>query len=322
MKRAALVLAAILCLFLPYSSLWAAPTTAGDAETVVQGWLQLDPQPLGASLGQEVSRVQTFTNDQGDIIYYVVYLRPAGFVVVSADDLVEPIIAFAAEGMYDPAPESPLGALVTGDLNPRVQAARETPVASALSLQAASKTQQKWGDLLSRAQKSMGKIEALSAPPICTGGPSDIRVAPFTETRWGQGNVKGGTLPCYNFYTPQADDTGYVRWGPDNGKEKSSNNYPCGCVAAAMAQLMYYYKHPATDVGIEVCDVNVVIGTVAGFEVCAQISRSMRRRRIRWSLPLERHGIDTRPQYFGRSASCHWCALLRCRSLGRNDVRT
>ena len=55
----------------------------------------------------------------------MVYLNPAGFVIVSADDMVEPIIGFLPEGQYDPSPDNPLGAMVSQDLPGRVLAARQ-----------------------------------------------------------------------------------------------------------------------------------------------------------------------------------------------------
>lgn len=74
-----------------------------------------------------------------EAIYYVVYLQPSGFVIVSTDDLVEPIIAFAGTGTYDPAPGNPLGALVTKDLKGRIDAVRSTFVPLAIAPQAAVK---------------------------------------------------------------------------------------------------------------------------------------------------------------------------------------
>jgi len=46
----------------------------------------------------------------------VVYLDPEGFVIVAADDLIEPIIGFAPRGQFDPSTKNPLGALVSNDL--------------------------------------------------------------------------------------------------------------------------------------------------------------------------------------------------------------
>jgi len=114
MKRKNIIFtSALVVLQLCCSSLWALPTTAYEAEMVVTGWLKADAKPLDTDLGREVVTVETFTDDYGEPVYYIVYLNPSGFVIVSADDLVEPIIGFADDGAYDPSLENPLGALVT-----------------------------------------------------------------------------------------------------------------------------------------------------------------------------------------------------------------
>lgn len=52
----------------------------------------------------------------------------------------------------------------------------------------------------------------------------DVRVDPLTTSKWGQGT--NGKRGCYNYYTP-----GYS---------------VCGCVATAMAQVMYHHRYPAS----------------------------------------------------------------------------
>ncbi len=54
----------------------------------------------------------------------------------------------------------------------------------------------------------------------------DVRVDPLTTSKWGQGT--NGIRGCYNYYTP-----GYS---------------VCGCVATAMAQVMYHHRYPTTNV--------------------------------------------------------------------------
>jgi hypothetical protein len=71
-----------------------------------------------------ITRVDSFTDAKGEVIYHIVYLHPSGFVIVPADDLIEPIIGFAGAGHYDLSLDNPLGALVTQDLNARVAAVR------------------------------------------------------------------------------------------------------------------------------------------------------------------------------------------------------
>ena len=221
-KRSQIILTALFALLaLCCSCLLARPTTEYEAEMVVKGWLTADPQPLDTKIGQQVRRVETFTNAGGETVYYIVYLHPSGFVIVSADDLVEPIIGFVAEGTYDPSPNNPLGALVTNDLKGRIAIVRSTfnlqamAEAEELSL---TDTQRKWSSFIRLAETPKDSIRLMGLPSIC-----DVRVAPLTMTKWGQSKDKCGSY-CYNYYTP--------------------NHYPSGCVATAMAQLMRYYEYP------------------------------------------------------------------------------
>ena len=93
-----------------------APTSAAHAQAVVAGWLRLDGRPLGAALGPRVGEAQSFLADPQEALYHVVSLAPSGFVIVAGNDQIEPIIAFAPAGRFDPSPQNPLYALVNGDL--------------------------------------------------------------------------------------------------------------------------------------------------------------------------------------------------------------
>jgi hypothetical protein len=175
-----------------------------------------------------VQRVDTFNDQAGDPVYYVVYLEPSGFVIVAADDLVEPIVGFASAGHFDSSANNPLGALVGSDLSARVAFARQAgpAPADANALQAQAKWQQ---------------LAPLDGGPVITPKGittvSDVRIAPMTQTTWDQQTATGaGSAACYNYYTPP-----YA--------SGSTANYPAGCVATAMSQLMRYYQFPSTGVG-------------------------------------------------------------------------
>ena len=73
----------------------------------------------------------------------------------------------------------------------------------------------KWNRLLGKSGGLLRASQGISSV-------SDIRVAPLVKSKWNQGNVGGS--PCYNYYTP--------------------NNYVCGCVATAGAQIMRYFRYP------------------------------------------------------------------------------
>ena len=231
----------ILVILLSCSHLWALPTTAYDAEKVVAGWLRADPQPLDTALGKRVTSVETFTNDDGEPIYHIVYLHPCGFVIVAADDQVEPIVGFADDGTYDPTPDNPLRELATHDLNGRIAAVRRPfdPLATT-GRSEETKARNKWDNLIYLATASNDEMKLMGMPPIIDGHPSDLRVAPLLKSLWGQTCCDGpGGQPraCYNYFTPQF----LARISFIEGDE---NNYPCGCVATTMAQIMQYHRHP------------------------------------------------------------------------------
>ena len=240
MKRANLItLAALFALLgLCCSCLWARPTTADEAEKVVTGWLKADPKPLGMSLGRQVRNVDTFTDDRGEPLYYIVYLHPSGFVIVSADDRVEPIIGFVQGDSFDPSPENPLGALVTNDLNGRIAAVRTGGGLRIMSEEAlGGDMRAKWRHLIDLAsvRKDGVTMMASSIPSI-----SDVRVGPLVKSKWAQATVSTNcALACYNYYTP-----------PFTTLDGDPSNYPCGCPATAMAQFMRYHEYPITGIGV------------------------------------------------------------------------
>jgi hypothetical protein len=242
MKRVIIFVTVILVVLQLSSSLWALPTTAYDAEMVVTGWLKVNPKPLGSELGRQVMGVETFTDDHGRPIYYVVYLQPSGFVIVSADDLVGPIIAFSSNGTYDPAPESPLKSLVTRDLKSRIAAVRSTFIPMAITPQAAvSETQEKWDYLIGLAEVSNGRYEPMAIAPICDANLSDLRVPPLAQSKWGQSNYYDSNdqpRACYNYCTPQLINN------KGSFVEGDVDNYPVGCVAVAVAQFLLSQRYP------------------------------------------------------------------------------
>lgn len=211
-----------------------------QAERTVAGWLRCNPAPMGIALGHQVKRTEVFHDNLGLPLYYAVYLEPSGFVIVPADDQIEPIIAFVFQGSYDPSPDNPLGALVSSDMLARITHVRNLSTSQnqqvplkkigknqASFLLASSKARQKWVML----QDTVDDYTTMELGTI-----SDVRVDPLVQSKWGQGAILiwvGGNpvfLPTFNYYTP----------GP---------NHVCGCVATAMAQLMRFHEYPTAGVG-------------------------------------------------------------------------
>lgn len=224
--RKGIVFAAALLLLSVYCSrLSARPTTAAEAGKVVTGWLKADVCPLGTVLGRHIKQVETFTDGAGEPIYYVVYLQPSGFVIVSADDSVEPIIAFSDDSAYDPSPANPLGALVGQDLRERVVTARlGSPLKAKTRKPTPAEHRNKWNKFTVGAEASDDTLTFFGMV-----SPSNVCVGPLLQSKWGQSYACSNT--CYNYYTP--------------------DNYRCGCTATAMAQLIRYHQHPSAGIGMQ-----------------------------------------------------------------------
>ena len=145
-------------------------------------------------------------------------------MIVSADDLVEPVIGFVkGNGSYDPSEETILGALVSRDLPGRAEIARKVQKdldSGKVMATDAAETKDKWNQLKLKADEPL--------LPMGLGGISDVRVSPLVQSKWDQAEVDGS--PCYNYYTP--------------------NNYVCGCVATAFAQQLRYFQYPTAGIGV------------------------------------------------------------------------
>jgi len=219
----------------------AAEVTAAQAQAAVDAWLQ-DDAALGCALGRAAESTRTCTATNG-APFHVVKLAGGGFVVTSADTTVEPIIAFSDDDDLIESEENPLWTLLTRDLALRMaDAAAASGTKGRLKLSATSSgnsaNEAKWNRLLG---KSSGLLRASQGVSFV----SDVRVAPLVQSKWGQSKnsmYSNRGEKCYNYYTP--------------------NNYVCGCVATAMAQIMRYHRYPASVTAqSRTCKVDGVSGT-------------------------------------------------------------
>ncbi len=218
------------------SGAWAMPTTEDDARNAAVNWLSQEAQPMGSPMGRHVKNVQTFADETGAPAYYVVYLQPSGLIFLPADDQVDPIIGFVSDATsYDPSSDNPLGALVNRDIPGRVARVRGTETADAPM----AKAKNKWNRLAGLVSSSEG---AGADSPLSSV--SDVRVAPFVQSRWDQAGADGSNpnptcnFPCYNYYNPPY------------GSGNPANNYVCGCTATAMAQVIRYFQYPSAGIGV------------------------------------------------------------------------
>lgn len=208
------VAALLALLALPWQA-QAAPVSAEEAQTAVRNLLSRGPKPMDANIGQTVSRARTFKGGADEALFHVVNLEEGGFVVTSADTGIMPIIAIAEGDDLVESEENHLWVLLNRDLPQRMEALNAGARFAAQGMRdddegRAPDPEQQWASLLARFQPLAAGLSSIS----------DVRVAPLVQSKWNQGAVGGKTV--YNYYTP--------------------NNYPCGCVATAGAQIMRYHQ--------------------------------------------------------------------------------
>lgn len=257
-KRLVAGLVLQMALFLGVSA-WAAPVGTNDAARAVRAWVRRGGA-LGARLGTGVASVSVQTTTNG-LSFYAVATRGGGTVFTSADDTLEPILAFtsdptAAEAARDP--RSPLHALLSRDVIGRT-AAQEQNAAPRLTTSSARKANPKWAALLAESRR----LTTSAATPPHVESVGDLRVPPLVQTKWDQTTDLQGNY-CYNYYTP--------------------NHYYSGCAATAMAQIMRYHRWPTASCTsvTNVCwvdDVPVEAPTLGGVYAWA-------------NMPLEPRGKD------------------------------
>lgn len=227
----------------------AGEVTPEQAQTAVENWINGGPERMGARFGSsQAESMDTDRNEAGRALFHAVNLEGGGFVVVSGDTRLAPIVAFSDRGRYDGNAASPLYALLHKNLTGAVAALEDSAAASGLLAAGEGDTDPyaeamaEWNALLygSSATPLLGDTGVESI--------SDVRVPQLLKTEWGQegGWSNGGYGPDY---LPVFDYYIYSNLGVDMGAiVEDDNNIPCGCVATAGAQLMYFWKFPTASI--------------------------------------------------------------------------
>lgn len=142
----------------------------------------------------------------GTTYFYVFNTSSAGFVMVSADDIVTPILGYSDEGAFDPnnIPQNTTKWLE--DYKSQIRYAIENGVAATAEIST------EWQDLIV-GKNTNGSARGTNA------------VSPLIQTKWDQS-------PNYNALCPYDNQYG--------------QRTITGCVATAMAQVMKYWNYPAS----------------------------------------------------------------------------
>ncbi len=149
-------------------------------------------------------------SENENTLYYVFNFSNDGFVIVAADNVVQPVLGYSYEGKYNDKDRSPEFIDWMGIYKQQIKYAIISNVPSTAEIDAA------WDHLNVSSDEFSSEKEIMD-------------VTPLLNTTWDQG-------ACYNNLCP-VDTAG------------SGGHVWVGCVATAMGQVMNYYRYPTTGQG-------------------------------------------------------------------------
>jgi hypothetical protein len=189
----------------------------------------LKGETVDATTGEQLKEVLDYTaypNSTNPSLYIINY-KGGGFVVIPADKRVEPVLAFSDKGYFPVSAQLPDGVsnwLNVGDKNMQLLRKNTT-------LHSPTMVKNLWTELKVPVLNNSGKTidVAQPPPPPCEPTYSSQQVGPLLQTAWAQGIPynQNANIPLGNYFYGSGRD-------------------PVGCVATAMAQVMYYWKYPAS----------------------------------------------------------------------------
>ena len=193
-----------------------------EAEKAARVWVGLENLKRNQRLTQTdlVFNALYPLNYQGEKIGYLVKLHPQGFILIPALTELSPVAFVAYEGDFDQVRDHPfLMAVQERLLMTRKRLGYSQgktllagqPTVESPEVAQIEKNEASWNLLLDEASLIKDTLGSGEMPPLLT-------------SKWSQWDP-------YNLYVPDPV------------------TIPTGCVATAMAQIMYYWKHPATGIG-------------------------------------------------------------------------
>lgn len=156
----------------------------------------------------------TELDENGDAVFYQFSIKGQGFILVSANDAVDPILAYSVTNSFD----KNLPVYAVSAYREEIKAAKNTVNPTALKA---------WNKL----------VNSQSTREIIGQYISD-EVEPFVTSMWNQGHY-------FNYLCPAQEDASQHQYESLD----CDNHVPAGCVATAMSQVMFYYRYPEFGVG-------------------------------------------------------------------------
>nr|WP_320193681.1 C10 family peptidase [uncultured Desulfobacter sp.] len=230
MSRLLKTIASCLIIFYPAVEVHAARMDETQILQAAGNWMDRNKVFQQEAGKGNISQVETISviavDEQNYPLAYHIDLSPKGYIIISGNDLIAPVIAFSAQSdlNFQDLRDNAFRTLLMGDLDYCRQAlAQLVPQAKAAGSDqntSLSKNQRLWQKLLA----TESSLKGLTAD---TAGDTPL-IGPLMTTTWDQNRHYNALCPMDS----QASDYYYGRM-------------PVGCVATAAGQLMKYYNWPA-----------------------------------------------------------------------------
>jgi hypothetical protein len=206
----------VFCLILIPGLLYAKEFSEQEVRAAVETWVRYvtaDARPDAVIERMESHKVE------GKIVAYIAHLSGGGFCLCGMDDLVLPVYLYSPEGKYDP--ENPGYQYILWEIETRLKELRKGVKKKLVELEpyqeALSERSVFWQELIDG--RIPARVEAARAKALAEDTPFQMTLT--LTCRWHQDSP-------YNAQCPT----------------KNGVRCPVGCVATAMAQIMYYWKWP------------------------------------------------------------------------------
>lgn len=159
----------------------------------------------------ELDLVYTMKTESGEACFYVFNVSDYGFVMVSATDVVRPILGYSEDGIFDTSNVAPGLGFMMEDYQESIN------YAITAIIEAPAEVKAEW-DALDKTGKLRPQERGVKIGPLC-------------PTSWDQ------SYP-YNAHCPEL-----------NKPFASNGRAVVGCVATAMSQIMKYWEYPTQGTG-------------------------------------------------------------------------
>lgn len=157
-----------------------------------------------------IVKTTDFLVEEGDTLVAILNFQNGGFIIMSADDAIAPVLAYSVDNEFPLQNAAPAALYWVDGYKEMIARAKKQQIV------ASEEVARQWSELES----------------TLTRGNRSVVVEPLLSSVWNQSQY-------YNDLCPADPDSPFGYGG----------HVPCGCVALAMAMVIHYYRYPATGQG-------------------------------------------------------------------------